>query len=163
MLFLWRGRRCGSGPSGRGTAWENLNRGPAFGVVCLQWSMSVFNATLYQTNSDLSSLHWVLSFHQSLSFLTWCLDLESLFNYIVSAVLFKKSKRAQLGASIIYVRSNLRLFWPPLPLVRISLNLSVLFVRKIGPFLNPPLGLSPSVRTYLMEDPLCVSKMRALS
>ena len=33
-------------------------------------------------------------------------------------------------------------FWgfltPPLPLVRISRNLSVLFVRKIGQFLNPP-------------------------
>ena len=37
-------------------------------------------------------------------------------------------------------------FWtPPLPLVHISRNLSVLFVRKIGQFFNPPSPLCADV------------------
>ena len=39
-------------------------------------------------------------------------------------------------------------FTPPLPLFRISRNLSVLFVRKIGQFLNPP-----SVRMSYVHGP----------
>ena len=49
------------------------------------------------------------------------------------------------GPYIKDVRKNPEIFDTPLPLVRISRNLSVLFVRKIDQFLNPPSPLSADV------------------
>ena len=49
------------------------------------------------------------------------------------------------GPYIKDVRKNSGIFDTPLPLVRISRNLSVLFVRKIGQFVNPPPPLSADV------------------
>ena len=51
----------------------------------------------------------------------------------------------------------------PLPLVRISSNLSVLSVRKTGQFLNPP--SPPSVRTSYVHGPLwqTFSPLRSLA
>ena len=43
-----------------------------------------------------------------------------------------------MGPCTYDVRKILGILDTPLPLVRISRNLSVLFVRKIGQFLNPP-------------------------
>ena len=55
------------------------------------------------------------------------------------------------GPYIKDVRKNPEIFDTPLPLVRISRNLSVLFVRKIEQFLNPP---PPSMRTSYVYGPL---------
>ena len=49
------------------------------------------------------------------------------------------------GPYIKDVRKNSVIFDTPLPLVRISRNLSVLFVRKIEQFLNPPPPLRADV------------------
>ena len=62
-----------------------------------------------------------------------------------------KSKLCPKGPYIKDVRKIFGIFNPPPPFVRISRNLSVLFVRKIWQFSNPP---PPSVRTSFMYGPL---------
>ena len=66
------------------------------------------------------------------------------------AILQFTTRQSHEGPCTYDVRKILRIFDPPLHLVRTSCNLLVLFVRKIRQFLNPP---PPSVRTSYVHCP----------